>query len=384
MLQFTLWSKAGANPRLYISPNTPGKAFVFLSSGDSGSIKVFSNDAAEQIQLQTTLQRSGVGFHVPFGTMQDLIANLTQCGHALSKPGFESRKKTPTRAAAKNTKADYANTDTPEKIHIETLKYSLSSIKFNRGTERFTITIDTREPEELARRIERSGITTVSSKLDVGDIRISSNDTGDELIIERKTVSDLYSSIVSNSAHRQAECLFEYQVEKAKAGSRVMVVWLIEGELSGQRMLYNAFPGSSQTDGVINFLTGILGQHVLQCYNQHHLAYMTVKLAQGFFESELVYKVNAKERKSRTEQENRTALISNKQGEYHGVRTQDKNPLMQILMAIPSLKEPVAKAIISKGHRFADVLAYTESDWQSYEGVGKVLSNRLLQEVKAI
>lgn len=316
--------------------------------------------------------------NVAYSSYDEFLTAIQCMGHSINQPGYRRNSVAPQHHSQYTSgKEDFSNTKTPSELHTQALGYSLQSIKFNEHPVHYTITVDTREPASLVQRFEQSGLVVINEKLDVGDIRVTSSESPDELIIERKTVSDLYSSIVAKTAHRQAECLYEYSATKAQSGARVMVVWLIEGELSGQRMLYNAFPEINQTDGVINFFTAILGQHVLQAFNQHHLAYLTIKLAQGFFEQKLVNKVNAAPRKTITHE-------TESPGRYHGVRTSDKNPLMQVLLSVPSLKEPVVKAIMAKGHRLKDIMQYTEADWVQYDGVGKVTASKIIYELGQI
>lgn len=378
-MAFTQWKKEGTAPRLYITPNTPGSAYLYLLK--TGEPRLRSSMPAEINAITVQLSVAGVNMNTSYISFDAFLNAIEGAGHQVNRlPGRPQRA----APAAARTKEDFANTTSPIDIAAQTLSYSLRSIKFIKGTSDFMLTVDTREPESLIEHFSHGSIKTQLGALSVGDIRITSKSTSDELIIERKTVSDLYSSIVANTAHRQAECLFEYQAQKAQEGSRVMVVWLIEGELDGRRMLYNAFPGTNQTDGVINLFSAILGQHILQCYNMHHLAYMTTKLVQGFFEQSLYYKVNAAERKSRTPNEHRTALLGAGAGQYHGIRTHDKNPLMQALMSIPSLKEPVVKQIMAKGHRLKDVLGYSHEDWLAYDGIGKILAAKLVDEISQL
>lgn len=51
----------------------------------------------------------------------------------------------------------------------------------------------------------------------------------------------------------------------------------------------NALPETKNMDGVINYLIAILDQKIVNVYNLHHMACMTMKIAQGFFERELFY-----------------------------------------------------------------------------------------------
>lgn len=375
MFNFTHWQKEGTEPRLYVTPNTPGNAYVYLLKGGQPRVRSSVNHEVQSITAQ--LSPGGL-MNVVYSSYDEFLTAIQLMGHSINKPGFR-RHSVATQQPSQYTsgKEDFSNTKKPSELHTQALGYSLKSIKFNENPVHYTITVDTREPASLVQRFEQSGLVVINEKLDVGDIRITSSESPDELIIERKTVSDLYSSIVAKTAHRQAECLYEYSAIKAQSGARVMVVWLIEGELSGQRMLYNAFPEINQTDGVINFFTAILGQHVLQAFNQHHLAYLTIKLAQGFFEQQLVNKVNAASRKTITRE-------TESPGRYHGVRTSDKNPLMQVLLSVPSLKEPVVKAIMARGHRLKEVIQYTETDWLQYDGVGKVTAAKIIHELGQI
>lgn len=377
-MEFTLWSKQGLEPRLYLTPNTPGGAYLYLLK--SGQPRVKSKFSDESSSIFSSLSKNGLmnAAYLSFSVFEEA---LIRHGHVVNKPGAKNPKQP--MAGTSPQKSDYANMTTPAQLYNEALALDPGSVKFLRGISPYTITVDTREPDTLFPLIQSSGLKTMVETLQLGDIRVTHRDTQDELIFERKTVSDLYSSIISNHAHRQAEMLFEYQAERAAAGHRVQIFWLVEGE--GQRSLYNAFPKMVQTDGVINYFSAILGQGVLQTFNMQHTAYLAVKLAQGYFEQELPYKVNEKARKSRTAQGYRDALnvLPKEQGAYHGVRG-DKNPLMQMLMAIPSLREPAVKQIIEKGHKLSDVLRYSQSDWLALEGVGKVLSERLVKEIQAI
>lgn len=376
MYSFIIWDNGVVAPRLYFSPSTTGKAYITLLK--NGEVRLHSTIPAEINPMKIGLAKTGV--------LNQTYASIAFLAKALTDHGCNvtNSKKSAKAAPAKTynhqqTKADYANTDDAGTLFSKTLLNRLDSISFIQPISNFTITVDTREPDTLLDMFSKSALKVRSEKLDVGDIRFTSSMTNDELIIERKTTSDLYSSIIAKTAHRQAECLYEYQQLKATQGIRVMVAWMIEGELNGERTLYNAFEKTSQTDGVINLFSGILGQFVFSTYGQHHLCYLAIKLCQGFFDQELFFKVTAAPRKSKSQEVQPNTSLSQEQ--YHGIRTSDKNPLMNILMAIPSLREPVAKAIIAKGHKLKDVLGYTESDWTAFEGVGRVTAKKIIEEI---
>ena len=359
MSVFTLWAKDGMPPRLYFQPNTTGNAYLALLK--SGEPRINTSNPSERNQLYHQVS-TGVLMHQAYRSFDDFIKAIEAHGH-----------KVQSRSSRPQTKSDYANVLSPQALHQQALELKLDSIKFLQPKSRYTVTLDTREPSELSQIFSTSGIQLRNEALSCGDIRISNAHSSDELIIERKTVSDLYSSIVSNHAHRQAESLCEYQSQRASQGFRTQIYWLIEGEEQGSRMLYNSFEKMVQTDGVINYFSAILGQGVLQTFNMQHTSYLALKLAQGFHEQELVYKVNEKARKT----------TSTPSTNYHGVRG-DKNVLLKILMAIPSIREPVAHQIIAKGHKMADVLQYTKSQWLSFDGVGTTTADKIISELAQI
>lgn len=365
-MDFNYWFKVGQEARLYVAPNTPGKAFISLLK--SGHPRVNSLNTHDKHQVQLSLSQ-GTLMNSVYASMEDFMTALQNHNHNI----VNRAPKQPVKKPA----SDFINVNTPTHLHKMALDIDPASIKFLRGKSHYTITVDTREPEGLFPLFQSSGIRTELGTLSVGDIRITHRDTGDELIFERKTCTDLYASIVSNHAHRQAESLYDYQAKKAEQGHRVQIIWLVEGQDEGTRLLYNAFPEVKQTDGVINYFAGILGQGVLQTYNINHTVCLAIRLIQGFFERELVYKVNEKTRKATS------GPVLQNASNYHGVRG-DNHTLLKVLMAIPSLKEPVAHQIIERGHTLSDVLKYSQSDWLALEGVGKVLSERLIKEIQAI
>jgi ERCC4-type nuclease len=366
MAEFTYWQKDGSAPRLYFKPNTQGNAYLTLLN--SGVPRLNSSNTFERNQLMHDVS-TGHLMHSTYQTFETFIQALQSHGHVV-----HTRTTRPANPSAYTpVKADYANMTSPAQRYAEAEQLQLGTVKFLHGNKHYLITVDTREPTQLAEILATSNMKIQSEALTVGDIRISHTDNSDELIIERKTISDLYNSIISNHAHRQAEALFEYQNHRASLGHRTQIFWLIEGEEQGARTLYNAFDKIVQTDGVINYFSAILGQGVLQTFNMQHTCYLAIKLAQGFHEQELVYKVNEKARKT-------TPTPS---PNYHGVRG-DKNLLLKMLMAIPSIKEPVAHQIIAKGHKMADVFQYTKSQWLSFDGVGTTTADKILLELSQL
>ncbi|WP_210499281.1 ERCC4 domain-containing protein [Vibrio crassostreae] len=229
-----------------------------------------------------------------------------------------------------------------------------------------SITVDTREPKSIFNLVRSGKIENVSNlALEIGDILLQHDKTGDTLIIERKTVTDLYNSTVSAHLHSQAERLFEYAQVLKNNGSRVRVVWVVEGEQQGARMLYNAFREVKQTDGLVNYLVGILDQHVISTFSQTHTAYMVMKLAQGFFEQELKYPVStALKKKERASDVTQKAAEAN-----HNVNLPSRGGA-DLLCSINGINRKSASSIIDKGYSIKDLCLMSIEQLCGIDNVG--------------
>jgi len=150
----------------------------------------------------------------------------------------------------------------------------ITKIKFKSKTVKNAITvIDTKEPEPLQNLLFDSPIPNPGlGTLEVGDILIKKIDDTAEMIIERKTVHDLYNSITSDysHAHSQVERMYAYQQAKLEQGVYVKVVWLVEGMNDGATGLYHSLPEPKQVDGWVNYLVAISDQYLVTSFNVEH------------------------------------------------------------------------------------------------------------------
>ena len=85
------------------------------------------------------------------------------------------------------------------------------------------ITIDQREPEELKDYFKKNYLNSTLCNLQLGDIMIESNDL--KLIIERKTITDLASSIRDGR-------LREQKIRLIKNYNRKNIIYIIEGNIT--------------------------------------------------------------------------------------------------------------------------------------------------------
>lgn len=385
MLSFKLWRNKNGYDRLYFFPNTEGAAHLYLLK--SGAPRIAGALPHENQRLLSDLDSSGVMRH-SYLDYDAFVAALRSAGFSVDV----GRGHAQTKASRSPKSGTFSKIKSTSALYEESLALVPESIKFVKRNSKsdYTVYIDTREQgDDLAALFVAAGFTVVNAALKVGDIKVTSIHTEDEIVIERKTVIDLYSAVSSEEsrAHQQAERMYEYQAAKAAEGIRVLTLWMMEASENGERTMYRAFPEIRQADGWMGYLTGILGQHVLECFSKNHLCYLTVKLIQTFFEQQLFYKVNPVERKMAGAQMSRKALmgqIDEEVGADHGVKTADKNILLRVLMSIPSLKAPVAKAIIEKGHTLSDVMSYDKEAWLVFDGVGPKLTEKLMSEIEQI
>lgn len=285
----------------------------------------------------------------------------------LEKKGFKS--KSPSNTLEGKSKGRFASaiqyasdTRSPSSLAMQTKEWAIPSAPFRSETLKTAyMRIDTREPKEIMELLEQIKIKSCERMpLEIGDVHIGDMVSDDLLIIERKTVSDLYNSTVSTHLHDQAERLSEYRAKRK--GLRTMIVWIVEGEQNGNRTLYNAFAQTKQTDGVVNFLSAIHNHHILSAYNQHHFAYLVAKLAQGFLEGRLFYTLGDAKR-----------VHSDAYDESNATN----HTMAKMLQAIPGVNATVAKSIIDNGYSLSELSRLTISELKKLNGVGDKNAQRI-------
>ncbi|CAH7340990.1 ERCC4 domain-containing protein [Vibrio chagasii] len=287
-------------------------------------------------------------------------------------------------------KFSFAN-KSPESLYMEADHLDPSSAPFKDSARgRIAIAVDHREPNELVRGIQGIGLNTTIMSLDAGDILIS--DMGDSsrlLLIERKTLTDLYTNITGDKhhAHHQAERYFDMMVAYAREGVSLQVIWLIEGERTGAgevRGLYNLLPEVKQVDGWLNYLVAICGQYVLPTMNTNHSCYMVAKLAQGWQAKSLHYPVkvgNVRIDKSRAE---RAAMTGEFQApvtaepEHRGVIRADDG-LIGMLNILPCINKKIAKNLAETGKSFVEIASMTVDELKAIDGVGEKTAKNIRQ-----
>ncbi|TNC80198.1 MAG: hypothetical protein C9356_14825 [Oleiphilus sp.] len=264
---------------------------------------------------------------------------------------------------------------TPEELFEDSLTLVPSKAPFKASTlKNGFIGMDHREPEGLKSLVESIPLETFSASLPNGDFVIGDrkNPTR-ELIVERKTITDFYTGIVRDDrhCHEQAERYFSYAQERAKEGVYIQVIWVIEAENQGKRLLYNTLPEVKQIDGMVSYLTVINRQSVVQSYGENHTAYLIAKFAQAFIEESLFYPVKVNDIRIDKTKSQRHAIsgLPDQSDSNHGVVISTQG-LEQMLSVFPGIKSNVAKELAKTGRSFAEIVSMSVDELKSVKGIG--------------
>jgi len=376
-MQFKPWKPSGSGSvfiRFYLDGNND----IFISK-KSNNLVISGGSSSQRNHVNTFLLENDIDLTTT--GLRDLHSSLGEKGMLVGQkinfnnvinPGFQQ-----SHARSRGYGLD---TRTNQSIASETERHVVSSVKMLSSTRKNGyVIVDSREPRALFEKMCECQIDNVQyATLPLGDIVIGDTRNNDILLVERKTITDLSASIKSNHAHDQAERYFDEKNRMAKLGYRMKVMWLIEGEMSGDRMLYNALEKAVQMDGWINYIDVIANQNTCQSYNLNHSCYLLAKFAQGFIEQELTNKVQSGNplinRSHKVEILNATIEDSD-----HGV-TRAVNGLDAILSYIPSIKRNVATELSKLGLALNEVTQMSVEDLLKVKGVGKKSAQEIFDD----
>ncbi|MFS1430223.1 ERCC4 domain-containing protein, partial [Vibrio splendidus] len=159
------------------------------------------------------------------GTLDDLKGVLVKYGFKATPKG--SKAVVDTERNRFSSAIHYASDKrSPSSLSQQSKEWLIPSAPFRAETLKSAyMRLDTREPNDVLELLEQIKIKScIRMPLEVGDIHIGDMVSDDLLIIERKTVSDLYNSTVSSHLHDQAQRLSDYRA--SRVGLKTMIVWL--------------------------------------------------------------------------------------------------------------------------------------------------------------
>ena len=373
-MQFTPWKpkgKTGIAIRFYA--NNGSGAYIEKKGGNLGALVVSGGTRLDQELVNQTLLAENI-------VLSEV--GLTELNALMEAKGLiagsrASRQRT-TSASRTRFGLDLRSN---EDMHTETMYQDISSCKFKASTTKNGfILVDHREPNGLFNLINNINISNIQqAQLELGDIIIGDSRNQDMLLIERKTVTDLNASIKNNHAHDQAERYYDRQRELEKLGIRMQVIWIVEGEAEGKRMLYNGLEKCVQMDGWVNYISTIVNQQTIQSFNANHTAYLIAKLAQGFLEKELYYKVKSGSPLVNRIHDHSVLNTSKMEDNDHGV-TRASNGLAAMLSYIPAIKSNVANELATLGKTFAEVTQMSVDELSKVKGVGKLSAQKIYDD----
>lgn len=250
----------------------------FITLNAKGRAVIMGGKLEQNRQVKEMLIEAGFNYFQVFAGPADLTLALDDLGLL----DTSAPKKPKTSDFGQRRKGDYWKSGgvdpyLPEQrrrsgrdLYEESHTLDVASAPFRPATKKSAqLRVDSREPDTVQSVFRRSLFDhpMVIEALPVGDIWV---EFGKRLVIfERKTVSDFYNSITSNHMHSQAERMFTFQRQKEAEGYAVQIHWLIEHEKEGEVGLYHTLEQIKQIDGVVAYLSGILGQHINHTHLQH-------------------------------------------------------------------------------------------------------------------
>ena len=264
-------------------------------------------------------------------------------------------------------------------LELEKAPFKSSTIK------NVSVVVSSNEPPKLLHLLQRTKLLNVTSgHLNEGDICATDNVTGDTLIIERKTVQDLYQSVINDlHSHDQCERMFEYVQARKREGKRSRAIWLVEAQEDGKQLIDNALPDIRQVTGLINYFDMIADQSVIQSYSIEMSAYITAKFIQGFFEQKLYYPAkttNARVNLSTKARLQCKAPDALNNGEGSGVQRHTARDLVNILSYIPSINTKVAKELAATGKSFKEIVSMSLDQIKQVNGVGEKTAIKIFED----
>lgn len=270
-------------------------------------------------------------------------------------------------------------------LFSESLRLSPASIKFCRKStpENLTVYVDfPREPEKLITALRESPIPSenVIPKVSPFDIQVIEQETGNELLVERKTVTDLNAAIKTGRVHEQVEKYFEYAYEASLEGKTVRVLWVIEGEPEKGLSPLMGLDGLPQIIGLINYQIMISDQFVYFTHSTQETAYAVIKFAQGFFERKLQKKVVAGKYDNRKAIgiTNADASLREDSGSYRKA-----TGLTAQLMYIDGVTTKTATSLAATGKSFSEIVQFSIDDLIAVHGIGRKSAERIFSSFNA-
>jgi ERCC4-type nuclease len=278
---------------------------------------------------------------------------------------------------------------TSSDLIVEAQSLDISTAPFKVSSQKnLAVVVSSNEPNILVNLLRQSKLVHVNAAhLDVADIVVTNMKTGDTLFIERKTVQDMYQSVMNGAhSHDQSERMFDAVQQLKLEGKRARAIWIVEAQQNGKHLLDNALPKIQNMSGLVNYFDMVNEQSVHQSYSVEHTAYLVCKYAQGFMEQCLPYRVetnNPKVHRSGKERIAAKVVDGVRASGEVGVKRHTARDITNMLSYVPSITTKVAKNLANTGKTFSEVTLMTIEELEAIDGVGKKSAQKIFDDFNA-
>lgn len=357
----------------------------------SGRVKVYSSDSSVIKPLADLIESYATNVQLNIKTLGVILKKISQ-SEALLCLG----KTVTTDTRKKGGKVDVDNvaifpskfnqnttghsaTTHLNRLYKESLNLDITKIPFVDKflPDELTVIVDTSEPIKLYELFKLSVFpadNVFRDRLPFGDIKVISTDTLDELIIERKTITDLKKGIQNEHCHDQVERYDDYIREKASNGVTVKLYWIFESEEDGNKGMFDCLQTIQNMEGWFGYSFGISDQSIHQTFSLRHTCYSICKMSQCYFERELFYKLKSANHKANRKKSNRAILT--REREHSGVFRREDN--LAGLIAATGIPINVSVELASLGKQFNEVTLMSREELLTVKGIGEKIAEQIL------
>lgn len=338
---------------------------------------------------QVTLEYLAVkGINLGDYTLANLFPAMQSKGLISSQSNNRSRTQFKKNAAYSNQASLYTQNGVKriEELIAESKTLELEKAPFKASTiKNISVVVSSNEPSKLLQLLQRTKLLNVTSgHLSEADIVATDNVTGDTLLIERKTVQDLYQSVITDlHSHDQCERMFAYVQARKKEGKRTRAIWLVEAQEDGKQLIDNCLPEIRQVTGLLNYFDMIADQSVIQSYSMEMTAYITAKFIQGYFEQKLYYPAKTANPSVNLSTKARLQAKAHDQvssTDGTGVTRHTARDLVNILSYIPSINTKVARELAATGKTFKEIVSMPLEQIKQINGVGEKTAIKIFED----
>ena len=204
----------------------------------------------------------------------------------------------------------------------------------------FNVIIDIRE-NKLVEQLKNLSFVFTTKSLDIGDIMITEGDLP-FLIIERKTIDDLKSSVVDGRLREQ-----RYRLLNASGLPPTKIMYIIEGDLSRSRIMSKEREkGGVSNSTVVGSIINMLFRDNIKVYRTKSVeetAEFIIKLFSKVGEKEIFLDEKKNDPEEKSEPQSYTTVVDKK-------KKNNMTPnvwFISQLSMIPQISNTIANAIIS-------------------------------------